>query len=87
MENNKYEVYGVHFVPAFSECPSCSDPLSIRPSTMPEEHCNDEQVLAKAFVNMQESIEPCYPPDKALHRGTLFKKLDLPWEGVLYCDD
>ena len=44
-----------------------------------------KMVLGMAYVPVQESIEPYYEPTEAFKRGTMFKKLDLPWEGVRYC--
>ena len=35
--------------------------------------------LASAYVPMQESVEPNYPPQTAIARGTLFPGLDLPF--------
>ncbi len=39
--------------------------------------------LASAFVPMQESAEPHYPPQTAIARGTLFPGLDLPFRGMV----
>ena len=39
--------------------------------------------LASAYVPMQESVEPNYPPQTAIARGTLFPGLDLPFRGMV----
>ena len=39
--------------------------------------------LASAYVPMQESAEPHYPPQTAAARGTLFPGLDLPFRGMV----
>ena len=39
--------------------------------------------LASAYVPMQESTEPNYPPQTAIARGTLFPGLDLPFRGMV----
>lgn len=40
----------------------------------------DEQVLAMGYVKSQHFTN-LYAPEKALHRGTLFADLDLPYGG------
>ena len=39
--------------------------------------------LASAYVPMQENVEPNYPPQTAIARGTLFPGLDLPFRGMV----
>ena len=39
--------------------------------------------LGSAYVPMQESTEPHYPPQTAIARGTLFPGLDLPFRGMV----
>lgn len=39
--------------------------------------------LASAYVPMQESVEPYYPTQTAIARGTLFPGLDLPFRGMV----
>ena len=39
--------------------------------------------LASAYVPMQERVEPQYPPQTAIARGTLFPGLDLPFRGMV----
>lgn len=39
--------------------------------------------LASAYVPMQESVDPNYPPQTAIARGTLFPGLDLPFRGMV----
>ena len=39
--------------------------------------------LASAYVPMQQSVEPNYPPQSAIARGTLFPGLDLPFRGMV----
>lgn len=39
--------------------------------------------LASAYVPMQEGVEPNYPPQTAIARGTLFPGLDLPFRGMV----
>lgn len=39
--------------------------------------------LASAYVPMQESVEPYYPTQTAIARGTLFPGLDLPFHGMV----
>lgn len=39
--------------------------------------------LASAYVPMQESAAPNYPPQTAIARGTLFPGLDLPFRGMV----
>lgn len=43
-------------------------------------HHNDPMVLAMAYVPVQE-WQDLYEPEEALMHGTLFRQLDLPWEG------
>lgn len=43
----------------------------------------DSATLASAYVPMQEGIEPNYPPQTAIARGTLFPGLDLPFRGMV----
>ena len=46
-----------------------------------QHHMNPEpMVLAMAYVPVQQWQE-LYEPEEALHRGTLFRQLDLPFEG------
>ena len=65
-------------------------PLRIR-SDLPEEPMNnmkppakpihaDPMVLAMAYVPTQQ-WQDLYEAEEALHRGTLFRQLDLPFEG------
>ena len=65
-------------------------PLLIR-SDLPEEPMNnikprpqpshgDPMVLAMAYVPVQQ-WQDLYDAEDALHRGTLFRQLDLPFEG------
>lgn len=76
MKNN-YEVYGVNFIPRTASAASTN--AYIRETA-------DRQVLAMAYVPNQKSIEPQYSPEEGFCAGTIFKDLDLPWEGVRYCD-
>lgn len=39
--------------------------------------------LASAYVPMQQSAKPQYPPQTAIARGTLFPGLDLPFRGMV----
>ena len=39
--------------------------------------------LALAYVPMQQSATPAYPPEDALKRGTLFPGLDLPFKAAI----
>ena len=39
--------------------------------------------LASAYVPIQESVSPNYPPQTAIARGTLFPGLDLPFRGMV----
>ena len=39
--------------------------------------------LASAYVPMQEGVEPNYPPQTAIARGTLFPGLALPFRGMV----
>ncbi len=39
--------------------------------------------LASAYVPMQEGVDPNYPPQTAIARGTLFPGLDLPFRGMV----
>lgn len=39
--------------------------------------------LASAYVPVQESVEPYYPTQTAIARGTLFPGLDLPFRGMV----
>lgn len=75
MKNN-YEVYGVNFLPQTQFA---------APATYVREAAG-KQVLAMAYVPDQMSIEPQYSPEEGFCAGTIFKDLDLPWEGVRYCD-
>ncbi len=43
----------------------------------------DRAPLASAFVPMQKSAEPNYPPQTAIARGTLFPGLDLPFRSMV----
>lgn len=60
-------------------------PLRIR-SDLPREPMNnmphhpDPMVLAMAYVPVQQWQE-LYEPEDALRHGTLFRQLDLPFEG------
>ena len=39
--------------------------------------------LALAYVPVQQSATPAYPPEDALKRGTLFPGLDLPFMNIV----
>lgn len=51
---------------------------NIKPHTKP--HPADPMVLAMAYVPTQ-NWKDLYEPEEALSRGTLFRQLDLPFEG------
>ncbi len=55
--------------------PQCPPP---HPAQPPMDAGN--QVLAMAYV-LSQPWASLYPADEALHRGTLFRQLDLPFEG------
>lgn len=76
MKDN-YEVYGVNFVPRTEFAKSANSYIR---------ETGNKQVLAMAYVPTQRSIEPQYSPEEGFCAGTIFKELDLPWEGVRYCD-
>ena len=78
MKNN-YEVYGANFIPR-TNCENPSAKAYVRETSA------NRQVLAMAYVPVQTGINPQYSPEEGFCAGTLFKELDLPWEGVLYCD-
>jgi hypothetical protein len=69
-----------------SDLPSARPPMSPHQCAplpeghpaLPEEPCGG--VLAMAYVPNQR-WEGLYEPEQALRRGTLFKGLDLPFEG------
>ena len=46
--------------------------------------CMDDMVLAMAYVKWQ-TWQNIYDVEKALHRGTIFQELDLPFCGIGGC--
>jgi len=46
--------------------------------------CKDDMVLAMAYVKWQK-WQKIYDAEKALHHGTIFEELDLPFCGIGGC--
>ena len=46
--------------------------------------CMDDMVLAMAYVKWQK-WQKIYDAEKALHQGTIFEELDLPFCGIGGC--
>ena len=46
--------------------------------------CHDDMVLAMAYVKWQ-TWQNIYDAEKALHHGTIFQELDLPFCGIGGC--
>lgn len=46
--------------------------------------CKDDMVLAMAYVKWQK-WQKIYDVEKALHHGTIFQELDLPFCGIGGC--
>ncbi len=53
-------------------------PISRCTTTPVTEGCVDTYPVAMAYVPMQQWRE-LYDPDSAIHRGTIFRELDLDW--------
>ncbi len=66
----------------------CTAPTSVtKPvpcSSAESVSCKDDMVLAMAYVKWQK-WQKIYDVEKALHHGTIFQELDLPFCGLGGC--
>ncbi len=81
--------YRNHAMPYGAGYPRCTAPAATTdrcPSSTSEAvtSCKDEMVLAMAYVKWQ-TWQKIYDVEKALHHGTIFQELDLPFGGTGGC--